>query len=118
MESKAIFNGIDLAKWAAEDGIIQSTVFRAARSVTTLSGQLYKRNVAKRSVTITLVEVRDSTLRRIAEAIVPQGTFEYTDRDVGDRSAEFYANISTATQRTVRGGITYWRGIRIELEEV
>lgn len=118
MQAKAIYNGVDLARWAAEGGIVQSTVFRAARSVTTLTGRLYKRNVAKRSVTITLVELRDSTLRRIANAIVPQGDFEYTDMDAGDRTAQFYAHISNGVEKTVRGGNTYWSGVTVELEEM
>ena len=117
MEAKAIYNGVDLSRWAKENGIVQNTVFRASRSVITLSGSLIKRQIPKRTVSIRLLEIRDSTLLSIAPAIVPLGTFEYTDRDVGDRTAQFYAHISTGTEKTVRGGITYWSGVTIELEE-
>lgn len=117
MEAKAIYNGVDLSKWAKENGIVQTTIFRASRSVVTLSGSLIKREIPKRAVSISLVELRDSTLLSLAPAIVPLGAFEYTDRDVGDRTAQFYAHISTGTEKTVRGGITYWSGVTIELEE-
>ena len=117
MEAKAIYNGVDLARWAKANGIVQNTVFRSSRSVVTLSGTLLKTEIPKRAVSISLVELRDTTLSSIASAIVPQGTFEYTDLSGGNRIAQFYARISKGTEKTVRGGITYWSGVTIELEE-
>lgn len=118
MEAKAIYNGFDLARWAKENGIVQGTVMRATRSVITLDGTLRKVEIPKRSVKIDLVEIRDTTLLQIADAMIPRGQFEYTDRDKGDRSVQFYAHISSGTTKTVRGGNTYWSGVSIELEEV
>ena len=117
MEAKAIYNGQNLAKWAKESGIIQNTVYRSGRSVVTLSGALFRAQIPKRTVSIALVELRDATLQTISSAIIPQAEFEYTDMECGDRRAQFYARVSTGTEKTVRGGITYWTGVTIELEE-
>lgn len=118
MEAKLIYNGVDLARLAAENGVVQDTVFRSSRSIVTLDGSLRKREVPKRKISVSLVELRDSTLSSLASAMIPQGSLEYTDRDRGDRTAIFYAHIVSATEKTVRGGNTYWSGIKIELEEV
>ena len=118
MEAKAIYNGQDLAKWAKESGIVQNIVYRSGRSVVTISGSLFKTEIPKRTVSISLVELKDSTLKSIASAIIPQSEFEYTDMERGDRVAQFYARISTGTEKTVRGGITYWSGVTIDLEEI
>ena len=118
MEAKAIYNGFDLAHWAKESGIVQSSVARVSKSIVALDGSLIKKEIRKRAVSISLVEIKDSTLRTITAAITPKGTFEYTDRDVGNRTALFYAHIPAGTETTIRGGITYWNGVTVELEEV
>lgn len=117
MEAKTIINGFDVGRWAKRDGIVQTNISRAVRSVVYLDGTLEKTEITKRHISIELVEIRDNTRRQIAAALTPRSYVNYTDKDAGDREAYFYAKMSSATERSIVGGNTYWGGIVIELEE-
>lgn len=118
MQAKAIINGYDIGRWAKQEGIQQRPIVRLGRSIVTLDGTLKKTEIIKRGVTISLMEIRDNTLREIVAAISSPAEFFYTDRVKGDRKAQFYVTMPDSTIKTVRGGNTYWNGITIELEEV
>ncbi len=117
MQIKMNINGVDFARWAVEGGITQTPIYRQSRSVTVLNGTLYKAEVEKRGIIIQLVELRDSTMKTLLNALTPLSTVEYTDNKFGDRTAKFYVTVSNTSAKKVIGGNTYYNGISIELEE-
>lgn len=118
MQIKLNINGVDFARWAKEGGISQTPIYRQSRSVTVLNGTLYKSEVEKRGIGIQLVEVRDSTMTTLLNALTPLSTVEYTDRKQGDRTAKFYVSVPNTPAKKVIGGNTYYSGVTIELEEM
>ncbi len=118
MQIKVNINGTDFARWAKEGGITQFPILRQSRSVTVLNGTLYRHDVEKRGISIGLVEMRDQTLQTLLSEITPLSTVEYTDKQSGNRTANFYVTVTGATAKKVVGGNTYYTGVTIELEEM
>lgn len=117
MEAKLIINGVDFIPWCKRGGVQQSDVKRQSRTVTTLDGTLRQTETLKRSVRVELVELRDATLKRLAEALTSPATVEYTDKRLGDVTKLFYVSGPDATEKTIQGGNTYWSGVSFSLEE-
>ena len=117
MQAKLTINGVDFAKWCKEDGITQSDIVRQGRSVVVLDGTEYRGEIHKRGLQVSLVEVRDQTLRTLLAALTSPAEVAYTDMTGEDRQRVFYVSSPTATAKTVRGGNTYYSGVSFSLEE-
>lgn len=117
MQIKFVINGVDFAPYIKAGGIQYSPVYRSEQSVVVLDGTLFKASVGKRGMSVSLVELRDSTLSRLAAAIEPLSTVLYTEKDGQDRERLFYVDGPTWTAKTVVGGNTYYNGVSLSLEE-
>jgi len=68
MEAKLVINGVDFAPRGKSGGIQQQYAIRRSREVVATDGTIYRREIKKRHLSVSLVELRDSTLRRLAGA--------------------------------------------------
>lgn len=120
MRINLIADGLDLIPFLAEGGIVQIDVERQNVQVTTLDGKLWKRSKRVRGFELSCRTMRDSFFQKISAALAPdQVSLTYTDRDTGtDRTALFYVGERTAGVKQIRGGNTYWQGVRYYLEEM
>lgn len=117
MEAKVIINNVDFSPWIAEDGIEYSDISRQGREVTVLNGTLYKSEILKKGLDVSLVELRDSTLATLQNAITSPATVQFTTRDGQLVTRTCYVSDITATAKTVRGGNTYFSGVSFSVEE-
>ncbi|MBP3389139.1 MAG: hypothetical protein J6K98_04605 [Clostridia bacterium] len=117
MEAKLVINGVDFVPYCAANGIQQSDIVRRSVSVTTLDGTLHHQKIIKRQLSVSLVELRNDTLKMIITSLSSPATVEYTDKSGVDRSGTFYISGPDATEKTISGGNTYWTGITLTLTE-
>ena len=118
MQAELIINGVAFHTWAKEGGISQDTIERQGRQLITLDGTLYSTSISKRSISFSAVELSDSTLATLCDALSTNpATVVYTDLAKGNRTASFYITDISATEKTVVCGKTYWRGFGFRLEE-
>lgn len=117
MEAKLIINGVDFAPWCKAGGVQQQYAIRRSREVVATDGTIYRREIKKRHLSVSLVELRDSTLRRLAGALASPATVTYTDAEHGDLVKTFLVSSPQATEKTVTGGNTYWSGVSFTMEE-
>lgn len=114
---KHIINGVDFTPYIRENGVQQSDVIRNERRVVTLDGVLHRDSVAKRRITVQLMELRDDTLQRLFSVLSGLVRAEYTDFAGGDTTKSFYVTAKSIGVRTVKGGNTYWRNASFTMEE-
>lgn len=118
MEAKLIINGVDFAPWCRAEGVQQDYVVRRSRQVVATDGTLYEKAIKKRHITVSLVELRDATARRLSAALAASpGQVTYTDAEHGDLVKTFIISEPKETAKTVTGGNTYWNGFTFSLEE-
>lgn len=117
MEAKLVINGVDFAPWCKAMGIQQQYAVRKSRQVVATDGTVYEKAIKKRHLTISLVEIRDGTARKLAAALSSPATVTYTDAEHGDRTRQFRVSSPQETASTVTGGNTYWDGFSFTMEE-
>ena len=118
MKAILIINGVDFSPWLLSGGLQQTEVPRLARSVVTLDGVSHQQSVVKRGITASMVEMRDTTWYRLADALKTRpAVVRYIDDRYGDTTRLFYVSNPTASAKTVRGGHTYFQGGSFTLEE-
>ena len=117
MEAKLIINGVDFAPWCKSGGIQQQYAIRRSREVVATDGTVYRREIKKRHVSVSLMAIRDATLRRLSAALKSPATVTYTDLEYGNLTKSFVVSALQATEKTVLGGNTYWSGISFTMEE-
>lgn len=118
MLTKLTINGTDFTQWLAEEGLTIGEEVRQSSEVVALSGVLYRAEIVKRSISVSLVELRDVTWRKLLDALQDRpAKVTYTDDLQGEKTALFWVSSPEATAKTVRGGITYYSGISFELTE-
>lgn len=118
MEAKLIINNVDFSPWIIEGGLQHSKTYRQARDVVTLDGTLYRAQVVKRTIGVSLVEMRGTTLATLKAALVNPATVQFTDPDTGNLlTAVFYVSDPSEEAKTVTGGNTYYSGASFTLEE-
>ena len=114
---KHIINGVDFTPYIKENGVQQSDAIRNERRVVTLDGVLFMDSVAKRRITVQLLELRDDTLKNLFSTLSGLVSVEYTDCAMGDTTKNFYVTARSVGVRTVKGGNTYWRNASFTMEE-
>lgn len=118
MEAILIINGVDFSPWLLAGGLRQSETSRLSRSVVTMDGVLHLHEVVKRSIAVSLVELRDDTWYRLRAALQTRPALvRCIDDGIGDSTRLFYAYGITTSAKTVRGGHTYFQGASFTLEE-
>lgn len=118
MRAILIINGVDFTPWLRSGGLQQTETVRRGRSVVALDGTEYRAETIRRGISVGLVELRDSTWYRLAEALsVRPAAVRYIDDRLGETVRQFYVDGPTAAARTVRGGHTYFSGGAFSLEE-
>lgn len=118
MQAAWKLNGLDVSHWLREGGVTYGEVYRQSRSIITLDGTLEQRQVVKRTLTLEFMTLRDSKAGQLQEAIqLRPVTMEYTERDGKAATKLFYVTSFTGGVKTIRGGITYWSGLSVGLEE-
>ena len=118
MNAILIINGVDFSPWLLAGGLQQTEVPRLQRSVVTLDGVSHRQEIIKRGISVSLVELRDTTWRRLQDALRTRpAAVRYIDDRCGDTTRLFYVSGPTAAAKTVRGGHTYFQGAAFTLEE-
>lgn len=118
MRAILIINGVDFGPYLRSEGLTQTEITRRGRSVVTLDGTEYRNEIVKRSIAVSLVELRDKTWYRLASALNTRpASVRYIDDRYGDNTRLFYVSGLTSAAKTVRGGNTYFSGIAFQLEE-
>ena len=118
MQATWKLNGMDVSHWLREGGVTYGEVYRQSRSIVTLDGALEQRQVVKRSLTLEFVTLRDERTAQLQEALqLRPVTLEYTEADGDTATKLFYVTGFAGGVKTVRGGITYWSGLSVGLEE-
>lgn len=118
MEAILIINGVDFTPWLLAGGLQQTEVPRLSRSIVTLDGVSHRQEVVKRGLAVSLVELRDTTWRRLRAALQTRPALvRYIDDAYGDTTRLFYVSGPAAAAKTVRGGHTWFQGASFTLEE-
>lgn len=118
MEAKLIINGVDFASWCKSGGIQQDYAVRRSREVVATDGSVFRKEIKKRTLAVSLVEMRDSTALRLLAALrTSPATVTYTDAEYGNLVKQFLVSPPQETAKTVTGGNTYWNGISFTMEE-
>ena len=118
MEAKLVINGVDFAPWCKSGGIQQQYASRRSREVVATDGTVYRKEIRKRHLTVSLVEMRDASARRLLAALrTSPASVTYTDAEYGDLVKQFLISSPKETAKTVTGGNTYWSGISFTMEE-
>lgn len=111
-------NGFDVVPFLAEDGIEHSEVYRQEASMEALDGTLYHTSVVKHSLSLSFLEMRDERWRSLTDALLTRPvTVEYTDESMTVRRAEFVVRSLSFTTHRIAGGITWYQGGSLQLEE-
>lgn len=119
MNAELKLNGYDVTPWLKEGGLKQTEIVRLSRSVVTLNGIKYQGEVIKRGIAAAFVEMRDANWTKILQAIETRPVrVEYIDDRTGRKIADFWVSGPAAAAKVVRGGITYFNGGALTLEEV
>ena len=124
MEAKLVINGVDFAPWCKSGGIQQQYAIRRSREVVATDGTVYRKEIKKRQLTVSLVEMRDATADGntmppvlLAALRASPGRVTYTDAEYGEQLKLFLISSPQETAKTVTGGNTYWSGISFTMEE-
>ena len=117
MEIKIVINNTDFSPWIVEDGLGFSDIYRQSRDVTVLNGTLFRSQVKKQGISISLVELRDSTLALLESALTSPASVQYTLTTGYTASKTFYLTNYSRGVKRVKGGNTYYSGVSFELEE-
>ena len=118
MKAILIINGTDFTPWLQSGGFQQMEIVRRGRSVVDLNGTEYRDEIIKRSIAVSLIEMRDTTWYRLIAALrVRPAAVRYIDDALGDVTKKFYVSGPTAAAKAVRGGHTYFSGGTFSLEE-
>lgn len=118
MEAKLVINGVDFAPWCKSGGIQQQYAVRRSREVVATDGTVYRKEIKKRQLTVSLVEMRDATAKELLAALrASPGRVTYTDAEYGEQVKLFLISSPQETAKTVTGGNTYWSGISFTMEE-
>lgn len=118
MEAKLVINGVDFASWCKSGGIQQQYAVRRSREVVATDGTVYRKEIKKRQLSVSLVEMRDASARRLLAALrTSPASVTYTDAEYGDLVKQFLISSPQETAKTVTGGNTYWSGINFTMVE-
>lgn len=117
MEAKIIINNTDFSPWIVEDGLEFSDIYRQSRDVTVLNGTLFRAQVKKLEIGISLVELRDSTLALLETALTSPATVQYSLTNGQTVTKTFYVSGYSRGVKTVKGGNSYYSGVKFDLEE-
>lgn len=113
-----VLNDYDAGPWLAKNGLAQKEIVRLSRSVVTLDGTKHMIEKKKRGLTGKFIELRDSTWYELTEAVAARPVkVKYVDDTLGARTADFLVTDLSGGAEEVRGGITYFSGCSISLEE-
>ena len=118
MEAKLIINGTDFSPWVAEDGIKYGATYRQSRDVVVLSGTLYRAQIEKYTLSVSLVELRDNTMATLKAAMLTNpATVQFTTPSGETLTRTCYLSDPSEGARTVKGGNTYYSGVGFTVEE-
>ena len=113
-----ILNDYNAGPWMAKDGLKQKEIVRLSRSVVTLDGTKYVVEKRKRGLTANFIRMRDVKWYALTKALKKRPVkVKYVDDTLGARTADFLVTDLSGGAEEVRGGITYFSGYSISLEE-
>lgn len=118
MQLQLNINGVDFSHWLLEDGISFGQTTRQTVEVVTMNGTLYRNAINKNTISVSLVELRDSTLAMLKTALYTNPcAVQATDADGTTMSGQYYVSDLSYSAKTVIGGNTYYSGTSFDLEE-
>ena len=118
MQIKLVINGVDFSPWVAEDGLAFGETYRQSRDVVVRDGTLYRAQISKMTLGVSLVELRDNTLALLVSALksANPATVQTTREGLDITRRCYYSDISYSA-KVVTGGNTYYSGSGFVLEE-
>lgn len=118
MQIKLVINNYDISQWVAEDGLNFGETYRQSRDVVVRDGTLYRAQISKMTLGVSLVELRDNTLALILSALksASPATVQ-TSREGLEITRQCYCSDISYSAKTVTGGNTYYSGCTFALEE-
>lgn len=119
MRISLLTNGHQICDYIAQDGVDISTITRNEKSITTLDGTLYMRNVEKIQLNITCLDMSDSQWKTLCSYLTPSPiTLSYTNLDNGTTiTGQFYVKDKKRKAKKTIGSLTYMTGLSFTLEE-
>lgn len=111
--------GVNCSPYVKENGITRGYVYRATRSRVTLGGKRYVSKVKKLNYGIVFEHLEESTLKSLVEALNGDTvSMVYKDPVLGTISKQFIATpADTELAMEDSGGVTYWSGFEVTMEE-
>lgn len=119
MIAKLIINGVDFIPFLREGGVEQYPVVRQSVAVVYLNGDLTERRLEKRGMNLAALKLRDSHRETVMAALKAASpvVVQYTDQEMGERTAKFYVRDVKSNIKNIAGGNTWWNNITFTLEE-
>ena len=118
MTVELVLNDYDAGPWLEKSGLTQTEIVRISRSVVTLDGTKYLVEKRKRGISANFILLRDVVWYAINGAVATRPVkVKYVDDTLGERTAYFLVTDLSGGAEEVKGGITYFSGCSISLEE-
>ena len=118
MTVELVLNDYDVSLWLEKDGLAQTEIVRISRSVITLDGTKHLVEKRKRGISAKFIRLRDVVWYAINSAVETRPVkVKYVDDALGERTAYFLVTDLSGGAEEVAGGITYFSGCSISLEE-
>lgn len=117
MLAKLEINGVDFSGLVAREGIKQSEVSRQAKTIVTLNGIEHRKSITKRRLDVAMVEMRESRLIELTDALTQPCVVTYLDNRMGETTKTFWVEGMTNVQKVVEGRVTYISGVSFSLVE-
>lgn len=114
-----IMDGVDLSSHVQESGIIRGTTYRNTKSRVTIEGKKYQGKVKKLVLEIPFDPMSEAELQDVLR-IVDQDyvDVQYKDPVLGMILKTFIPSVGEISLvMEDRGGVSYWSGLSVELEE-
>ena len=114
-----IMNGVDLSRYVKESGIIRGTTYRNTKTRVTIEGKKYQGKVKKLVLEIPFEPMSEDDLQEVLK-LIDQDYVEvqYRDPFLGMVLKTFIPSIGEISLvMEDRGGVSYWSGLSVELEE-
>lgn len=114
-----IMDGVDLSPHVQESGIVRSTTYRNTKSRVTIEGKKYRGKVKKLVLEIPFDPMSEGDLQEVLRVVDQDYVdVQYKDPVLGMILKTFIPSIGEISLvMEDRGGVSYWSGLSVELEE-
>ena len=114
-----IMNGADFSRHVQESGILRSTTYRNTKSRVTIEGKKYQGRIRKLVLQVPFDPMSEDDLQEVLRVIDQDYVdVQYKDPVLGMIIKTFIPSVGEISLVLEdRGGVSYWSGLSVELEE-